>query len=234
MGVIAVGLSTYPDSGFSRTRSDAIREIAEHEGGASSNAQLDRAARTYDATVKYFNRFLWKFNVLTEDITLSGVDSNSEVSLSNRIKAPQRMVLIDSDGVQRNEPVRYMRLKDYLYRDPSEVGTYAIPRAYTFQNLHETGKVRFIPRLDTANLTYPKARLWYYRYIEVSSQLGGRLNVPEDVEQAIVEWATAKFIAKVRTHGEAAAAMRSAQDTFLDIEQEHREYGEIEVREEPY
>jgi hypothetical protein len=221
MAIYVPTSSTFPTEAAGRSRLEAAREIAEYAGGRDSDLQLARAKRNWDSAVRQFNRFLWNFNRVEQDITL--VADTKTYALNTSFKAPFRGLLVNSDGdtVTRLGWIPY---GEWLTFDPWNATGGAAPGRYTIRNEHNEGLVTFDP-FPTGTLTYPTARIHYYKWIALATGDADKLNVPRDVDEAIFLLALANFLLKV--DGKQAASIKRLYDEmFLDIEQAQRGFAD--------
>ena len=222
---VGVGSVSYPQTGENRTRNRLVSQLCQYIGGASNSDDKIRAAYSIDEAVRHFNKICWRFNRLTESITLSASTSAYTLTATN-VKAPMRAIVVDSNSkdIQRVGYVPWQTIMDY---DPSTIGTSTVPTLYTLKNLHETGQVTFHPPLG-ATLTYPTVRLEYFRRIAIEAGNDDVLEVPVEVEQAIFEWALWRLMLKtdVKSSGPFKAA---ADEEFYQVSSEWRDWPDIPV-----
>lgn len=219
--VVVVGSgSAFPQSGTSPTRAQAIAELCSYVGGEESTLQQTRAGASLDGAVRAFNDVYWKFNRLVNDITLA---AGATFTLTDAFAAPYRACLVDSNS-KEVYPVSWMEWGVFVESKQPDLGTSPMPQWYSCRNVHETGVVQVWPQLATP-LTYPTLRIYYFRRIVKAATDTDRLNVPEEVYQAIFQFALANFLAKSRDGASRAAAeFQIAANMRARVEQLHRDY----------
>lgn len=221
--VVVVGTgSTYPQTAATPTRATTVAEIASHTGGEESSLQLSRAGLSYDAAIRSFNDVRWKFNRLVNDITLT---ATNVFSLATAFAEPYRAVLVDSNS-KEVYPVAWLEWGVFTEGMLPNLGTGPMPQYYSARNVHETGQVTVYPTL-AAPLTYPTLRIYYFRRIIAASSDDTRLNVPEEVYQAIFQLALANYLSKTREGAARAAAEYTlAAGMRARVEQLHRDWAD--------
>jgi hypothetical protein len=228
--------SGFPQTGDNRTRESASIEIAEHHGGSSQADVTERAGKCWDAAVRQMNAFLWKFNLVTEDITLSspvaadataGIVANSEYNLSANFKFPFRAILVDSSSKPRDS-VQFVNYGEWLAHTPDQSSTTSSPTRYTARNIHQVGRIIVSPPLSTSSLTWPTLRLVYFRPIDLAEGATSKLAVPVEVDEAIFQLAVANFESKVKGPQFAQAQLVRAHATIAVVQATWRDYADIE------
>jgi hypothetical protein len=220
---VGLGAVSYPQTGEGRKRSQLEAELASYFGGESNADDQTRAGRSLDEAVRSFNETCWRFNRLSENVTL--VASTSSYTLTTTaIRAPLRAVLVDSNS-KDVDTIRYVPWKQVLDYDPQTISTGSAPQWYTFKNLHETGQVTYYPPLG-ATLTYPTVRHEYFRRIALEAGTSDVLEVPVEVEQAIFEWALWRLCLKIDKEN-AGAFGPGAQRARAAVEREWRDWPDI-------
>ena len=93
--------SGYPQTSSNRTRSAASSEIASYTGGEDDAAATARAGKCWDAAVREFNSVPWKFNLLTQDISLTSsmLDNTTAPSVSRDAGAGNGIVLTTGTAI---------------------------------------------------------------------------------------------------------------------------------------
>lgn len=194
MGVYVIpAAGDFPQDNGNRTRAQLVEDVLGFTGGIDDTDMKGRAAAALDSAVREFNFLLWKFNRMRQDITLT---AGRDFNLNAAFRAPLNAQLLDANGEAR-ERVEWVPFEEFApaYWDLTDVSSY--PEVYTIRNVHETGIVSVNPRL-VAPLQYPTLRLDYFRRIVKLAGDGDILNVPEEVEEAIVKRAVAIILSKVR------------------------------------
>ena len=218
--VVVGGGSNFPQTAATPTRAEAIAEMASYVGGEASVLQLARAAASYDGAVRAFNDVYWKFNRLVNDITLT---AGATFSLTSAFAAPVRACLVDSNDKEVS-PVTWVEWGAFVDAKQPDTGTGTAPEWYSCRNVHETGVVNVWPTLGST-LTYPTLRIYYFRRIARVTSDTERLNVPEEVYQAIFQLGLANFLSKSKDGAaRAAAEWQIASNMRLRVEQLHRDY----------
>lgn len=213
--------SGFPQTGSNRTRNQLIADILSYVGGEGRTDAQARAGASLDASVRAFNSVAWKFNRLVQDITFTS--STADYALSTNFRSPLRAMLLDASD-KTIATIAWVPYEEWTILYPSQQASSTIPSVYTARNVHETGLVTFDPPLSTSPFTYPKARIHYHRRIALAPGAEDVLNVPIEVEEALVQHAVAHTIAKVQTFAEARDAFALARALRLDVEAVHRDF----------
>jgi len=198
---IVAGLSApFPQTGVNRSRAQLITDILDYAGGLEDPDEKAKGGRALDDAIRQFNHVDWQFNVLTSDVTFiantTDYPLNTFVPAASDFKSPLRMMILD-DNNRTVTRLQWVPYPEWLNIDPSQRTLVSMPRLYTIRNPHEAGTVTFAPPLGPV-FTYPKARLHYHRRIVRPSGDEAVLNVPEEVENALVQEAVAILLAKTR------------------------------------
>lgn len=217
----------FPQTFQNRTRGDAALELSEYVGGGQRPEALERAGRAWDAAVREFNSVAWRFNLTIQDITLISNPETPNYPLDDFVRTPLNVQMIDSTGKTR-VTVDWIPFSQWLNVRSDQTSGGPVPRLYTMRNLHEEGEVIFDPR-PAGTLTYPTARLYYLKWIEIQPSDGGFLDVPPDVDEAIFQLAIAKLISKNKRFSEATVAYGLAAALRIQAERNHRVWGAITI-----
>jgi hypothetical protein len=175
--------------------------------------------------VRSFNNVLWKFNRKENDLTFNTTTATETYTLASDFHGAYRVTLVDSDSKVR-QSVDFVNWEDIQTFDPSTVGTSPAPTVYSLRNWHEDGLIHFRP-VPSTSPTWPTARVHYFRLIALATANGDRLNVPLEVDQAILDEAVAIFMARSRSFAEARDARAVAVNSRLEVEQKWRDYTDI-------
>ena len=221
--VVGTTASNYPQTSNNDTVSAILEEIAEYEGGGSRDAIINRARRCLRRATREFNAMVWKFNRITEDITLSAEVSGTvgEYDLAANFYRPLRAQMVDSDDKTR-ETVEWIEWRDWARYVPDQSTTGSMPLAYTARNIHLVGRVIVDPPPATT-LTYPTMRLFYFRRIAFPAD-NEVFNVPAEFQDALVQRAIFHFISKVRSFREATIAGQSASGIHQQMIEVYRDW----------
>lgn len=226
---VGTASSNFPQSGSNRTVGQHIAEICDYTGGRSRKEYKNRARSSLRSAVQEFNSICWGFNLLVDDIDLSsaasgtGISAGQEYDLEADFKAPKRAFLLDSAGLSRDD-VLWVNFGEWRTFYTDHLSTASSPLYYTARNHHEVGRIMTSPRLDTSNLTWPTLRVVYFRWIVWPTTDSTKLNVPQDVDEAILQLAIGKFISKVRSFGEARDAFTLAKVQRNAVELVHQDH----------
>lgn len=223
MPVNVVGTSGFPLSGLNRVRSQAIKEIADHSGGSNRPDVQQTAGDAWDAAVRDFNEVLWKFNRVTQDITIA--INTSDYTLNTDFRAHLRAMVLNSSNKTVDELI-WVDYKDWLDRRPDQSSTGTQPVWYTAINQHETGLVTFDPPCGATLPTNPKIRIIYFRRIAIQSNPQLYLDVPMEVDEAIFQMGVAFHIRKILGpgHPDSATMMTLAKQKKAFVMEEYRDY----------
>lgn len=221
--------AAYPQSGDNRSKTELIDEITGYSGGTARPDMKQVAGAQLNRAVRHFNNMLWKFNRITEDITLSSpvsATNNAQFSLSNDWKAPLVAILVDSDGDDRDK-VQWTDYKIWRRITPFQKTQGNIPIRYTARTIYREGRVFVDPPLDTSNLTYPTMRLEYFKRIALLVNDTDVLDVPIEVEEAILMTAIALYIEKDRNFRDGREARNVARELRAPVEFEYRDWQDL-------
>ena len=196
-----------PQTGNNRARSELIDDILEFVGGEGDKDDQRRAGRALDSSVRRFNTIAWRFNRRQETITF--LDDTAEYPLvaAATFRNPLRMRLLDSNSVKR-EYLPWVRWEDWTKFDPDQSAKASVPNYYTIRDAHTLATIIFSPPLAIPS-SRPTAVLDFHIRIIVPAD-GTVLQVPEEVEEALVAEAVAIMIAKTRTFQDAQGARANA------------------------
>lgn len=214
----------FPQSAGCRTMGEMALEMSESTGGGGRDKRLRRASGCIRRSIRQYNRFDWKFNRQTEDIALGSPVSgtNNKYALDTSFRTPYMAMLVDSDGKDR-------RLVDWVPYRPfnriyeSKLSEAGVPSNYTARSVFREGVVFVGPQLDTSNLTYPTMRLEFHSRIDHPSD-NSCIETPEEVEEGIFSLALYLYLMKERSESSLTAYKRQADELFLMLEQEHRDW----------
>lgn len=212
----------FPQLAGLRTVADIIDDLLDYTGGADRPESRARARRALQETVRAFNGMAWRFNRRTVDLTF--VADTSEYALDATTRDVFKVMLIDADGEFFGD-VEFTPYEDFLRYDGSTVSGVTVPDEYTIFNSFNEGLIRFLPRIGAGPFTaIPTARIFYHKRIDVPSTDDATIQVPIEVETALVRQAAALLVARVRTFEEAARARADAKDITLRIQDEWRDW----------
>jgi hypothetical protein len=215
--------SSFPQTSTVPTRAETIAELASYTGGEGNPIAERRAGASYDAAVRSFNSALWKFNRKVNDLTLAA--STADYDLATDFAAPMRAFLVNASS-QECQQVYWMEWGPLKERIQPNTGNGSAPEFYAARNLHETGQVSIWPTPGTT-LLYPTLRIYYFRRIARAANDADRLNVPEEVYQAVFQLALAMNIAKANSKASAVTAEYAlAAKLRQDVEQAHRDWSD--------
>jgi len=219
--------ANFPQSGGNRTRLAALTEIASFYGGESRPQIVTRAGAAWESAIREYNSWLWTFNRVTMDITLSSPSpaGSDTYDLATDFAAPNRAKLVDSNSKERDS-LWWVPFEEWLVYFPDRSTPSSRPVAYTAQNVHETGKVIIAPPAGTS-LQWPTLRLYYFRRIVIPSGEENRLNVPLEVDEGIFQLAQAKMTHKQKSFQEAANEYERAGAYRLGLEHRFRSFPDI-------
>ncbi len=203
-GTGLVGGTPYPQKGNNKTRRRVLSDLAGYIGGENNADILEFCASIWDDVIRRANTTLWKFNRRKTDITF--LANTSEYSLPAKFFKAQAVSVVDSDDQEVFE-VGYVPFELWTELFPDQqTHSASFPDYYTLENPHETGLIKFEPRLG-ATFTYPKARLWWFQRIERAQGENDVLNVPEEVDQALFMVAVGEVVSKRLGFNEASGYM---------------------------
>jgi hypothetical protein len=223
--VITVPISSsYPATSGNRSRASAIAEMLAYVGGESAPEAQSRAGRAFDAAVREYNTVAWRFNRLTQDITLSSTAGTADYTLETDFRSPLNATVLDNSG-DSVDIVTWVPYERWRGARPDQSGTGSQPELYTVRNEHQTGVVTFDPPTSGTN-THPTVQIDYHRRILVQSGSGSVLNVPLEVDEAIFQLALSKVIAMIIGHKGATDARILAQAIRNDVERLWRDFDE--------
>lgn len=194
-----------------RTWGELKRELARPVND-NDDGVLATASDCLVSAVRALNRFIWPHERLTVDISLvSGTDT---YALPSAFKRELACYLLDNG--RRNVRLLYMGLEEFL-------GNYSLkqdgqPNIYTFENIHETGRITFWPRPASAYT----ARLSYYRRSGSRYQDAEVPDWDEEFEEVVVQWAWMEMVKRMpggENQAKLAAATRAAMQARAELVQ---------------
>jgi hypothetical protein len=147
------------------------------------------------------NTKLWRWNITTQSITLTGATT---YSLLATFKAPRSAQLLDSGSIVRGV-INFLDPKtfDLSYTDRSGGSL----EAYTAYNDRDDGLIT----LNSTEIPYPTLKLVFYRRIQTMTDAAATpLAVPREVE-SFVYWAGAMYVAAIYDTAKVALAERTAE-----------------------
>jgi len=210
-----------PQTSNNRTRSELIDDILEFTGGEGDKDEQRRAGRALDSSVRRFNLTAWRFNRRQEEITFLDDTAEYQLTAAAVFRNPLRMRLLDDSDVRR-EYLPWVRWEDWTKFDPDQSSKSSVPNYYTIRDAHTTATVIFSPPLSVPT-SRPKALLDYHVRIAFAAD-GAVLQVPEEVEEALVSEAVAIMIAKTRSFEDARGARGSANALFAGIRMQYKDW----------
>ncbi len=190
-GVILVDLEGYPQTSSNRTRAQATSRIAGYAGGAGDPEVEAQAGEALDDAVDAFNEWLWMFNIVEQDITLT--NDTSDYLLTSNFYKPKIAIALDSNNKTRYPRLRWIEWENFRMRRGDQSTGSNYPLIYTARNVHATGMMTFDPR-PLSPFQYPKVHVEYFKRIEKTVAPGEYLNVPREVDLAIFRLAVANFL----------------------------------------
>lgn len=222
---VVVGTSTFPQTGFNRTRLKAIQEIADHTGGSDRPDVQRRAADCYDAAVREYNSVQWIFNRMRNEIVLTAPSpaGSADYSLNYDFDRPIAAVLIDAQGNDGGY-VDFVPYRLFVEAFAIQTGIGSFPECYTARNVHQFGLITVYPRMGPT-VNYPVMRVDYFRRILASTADDEGLNVPVEVEEGIFQLGLAKFVHKIEGASKATQDYRLAAAMRSEVERKHRDFG---------
>ena len=222
--VISGSAASFPQTSLNRLRSAAIEEISSYAGGGGNRGDIQqRALACWASAINEFNDVAWVFNRMTQDITL--VTTQADYTLNATFRNPIKATLLDTNNKPAGgDPLIYIPFRRWIMEFPDQSGTGEVPEIYTVRNAHETGLLTFDPIPTGTFPTYPKVRLHYHRRIVLPAADGDYLNVPAEVDEAILHLAVARMISKIRSFTDAREAYALARNFRINVEQAWRDY----------
>jgi hypothetical protein len=213
------GFSFVPVAGFPpteglRTRGEILLDLLDYTGGGDREEAKARARRALAETIRVFNGMAWRFNRRYQDISL--VADTSEYTLETTIRSVWKVMLLDSSSYLAGD-LEFTAYEDFLRYDGDTLSTVNIPDEYTLYNVWNEGKIRLLPRIGAGPFTdHPKVRVFYHIRIAIPGADSVRLNVPQEVETAIVRQAAAargrertRTMRRLRRSGSGAISLTS-------------------------
>ena len=212
--------SNFPQTSKNRNLDSLKEELASFIDGGARDKNLVKAQQAIFEAIRSFNSWAWKFNRVTEDITL--VAATADYTLAANWRNPLRAQMVDSSGDTRND-VDWIDWSDWVSGFSDQSTTGSIPLFYTARNIHENGLITVDP-VPATTLTYPTLRLFYHRRILCPVNGSTPINAPDEVEQAIFDEAIWRFLRKVKSFRDAREAQGSAILSKALITQEYRDF----------
>lgn len=169
--------------------------------------------------VRRLNVRIWEFNFTSEEITF--VADQKEYDVAATLKLPRHLEIMNSADVAQGR-ILYMPPKEFLIRFPDRSSS-GEPRFYTVLNPRNYGQMTF-NQAPTASwiVTYPKARHWFYRYIQTLATASDVLAVPNDVERVVL-WAAKQYVAELYGNAnQIAIATARYEQAWTEMKKQHR------------
>ena len=223
MGFYFVGQpGSVPQTQDNRVKSELIDDILEFVGGEGDKDDQKRASRALDSSVRRFNDIAWRF--YRRQATITFLDDTAEYLLveAATFRNPLRARLLDSDD-KRREYLSWVRWEDWTKFDPDQKSSVSVPIYYTIRNIHQTGIIIFSPPTATPT-SRPKCLLDFHIRIAVPAFDATVLNVPSEVEEALVAEAVAIMLSKSRTFKDATDAQNIADRLRRLVEIQHKDW----------
>jgi len=209
----------FPQQNTNRTCGNILTDLLQFTGGTEDADAQEKAKLALQMAVREYNGILWNFNRVTQDITLT---AETDFTLAAAFRAPLAATLLDSSN-ENTWTLSWLPWEEFIFQAWDRRGTGSMPLVYTARNVHETGVVTVWPKLTTP-LTWPTMRMEYFRRILIPSGVGDTLNVPEEIEEGIVQRALAILIAMTRTYREARDQLQIAAAIKETLKMEYRGY----------
>lgn len=210
-----VTTQTPPNQAFSALKT----EVARYVKAPNSTEIQGVAGDGINDAIRRMNSRPWEFNL--DSVEITWVADQKEYNIEGDLKLPRHLELLDSNDVARRR-LQFLPAKTFMSVFIDRTGS-ADPRAYTILNPRNHGQLT----LDRAPTTgwianYPKARLWFYRYINVLSGDSDVLLVPNDVERVIL-WGAKEYVAELYGNTQQVEiARRHFQESFRELIKQHR------------
>jgi hypothetical protein len=210
-----VTTQTPPNQTFSTLKT----EVARYVKAPSSTEVTGVAGDGINDAIRRLNSRVWEFNL--DSVEITWVADQKEYDIEGDLKLPRHMELLNSSNVAERR-LAFIPLKHFIsvFRDRTGASD---PRAYTIINPRNHGQIT-LDRAPSASWIsiYPKARLWFYRYINVLSADGDVLLVPNDVERVIL-WGAKEYIAEMYGNiQQVEVARRHFHESFEELKKQHR------------
>jgi hypothetical protein len=195
-------------------------EVARYVKAPNSTEILGVAGDGINDAVRRLNGRIWEWNFTSEEITLVG--DQKEYDVNDTIKLPRHLELLNSSDVASGGRILYMAPKEFLVRFTDRTGS-GEPRLNTVLNPRNYGQLTFNQAPSSSWVAKnPKARHWYYRYLQTLSAAGDTLAVPNDVERVIL-WSAKQYVAEMygSTQQIQVATARYEQG-WMEMKKQHR------------
>ncbi len=121
------------------------------------------------------------------------------------------------------EYLEWIRWEDWTKVDPDQKSKSSIPNYFTIRDIHNLGKVIFSPPLALPN-SRPTCLLDFHIRIAVPTADDTVINVPQEVEEALVGEAVAIMLAKGRSFEDAQGARQQAKVLRRLAEIQHKDW----------
>ena len=214
--------SATPQTADNRPKSELVDDILEFVGGEGDKDNQKREGRALNSAVRRFNDIAWRFNRRFTSITFVDDTAEYPIVTDDPIRNVLRVRLQDEDDVNR-EYLPFMRWEDWTKIDPDQSTKSSIPNIWTVRDIHTTATLIFSPPLSLPT-SRPKARVDYHIRIALPVSDGALLNVPQEVEEALVAEAVAVMISKIRSFEDASAARGAANTLRRLAEIQHKDW----------
>ncbi len=188
------------------------KQIAGYAGMPDDTEALETAAAGLRRAVDRLNTRKWNWSLNYEDVIF--IADQGEYDLPSQMKAPRKLVLIDTDGLEVGI-LNYLPWPEFVDRLVGCATT--DPTHYSMSNTHEFGLVTLngTPTADWI-AKYPSCRIWYYRRLGYAVDPEDVLECPSEVALFVQAWAEG-FTADRYAQQKAGPAYQRAMDAWREI-----------------
>jgi len=153
----------------------------------------------------------------------SAIYQPGEYDLASPFRSPVRAHALDASG-QTRYILQWVPWREWSQKRPWQITTGSNPLWYTARNWYRTGKVTFDPRPGLAT-TFPIIRLTYNTYIITPEGAEARLDVPQEIDQAIYD-ATSVAVRRNILGRDSVGAdeLREQQERYYELEIQWRDF----------
>lgn len=177
-----------------KTRLDHVTQIAAWLGSENSLGLQKVARFAFEQAIQCFNGYLWKFNRVTQSITL--LDQDNDYSLNTDWAGIMSANISDTNG----EPSAWLPFKEFaaVEKDVPQFeasNATGVPSFLTVISPETDAVVYVFPMPITGNGAGRILRLRYFKRITIPTSDGESMRIPQDMDNAIFWRAVHTFIA---------------------------------------
>ena len=148
---------------------------------------------------------------------------SGEYDLSAPFRSSVRALALDASG-QTRYILTWVPWERWTQTRPWQITTGSNPLWYTARNWYKNGRITFDPRPGNAT-TYPMIRLTYNTYILPAAGADGRLDVPQEIDQAIFDAASVTVRRNILgANAVGPDELREMRERYFELEVQWRDH----------